>query len=133
MTTTPIPAALSRIIREITNGDQVQIYESIMGDLQGSPTTALLSAVRYLKDNRILPRGFDKRSATPDIAVIGSASADEDFRGAEDRVRYSVALGDASGPFQVDAELWFQPISNRWASNLRPYDSAENPPLHRIL
>ena len=84
-----------------------------------------LSAVRYLKDNRILPRGFDKRSATPDIAVIGGASADEDFTGAGDRVRYSVALGDAPGPFQIDAELWFQPISNRWASNLRPYDSAE--------
>lgn len=120
------PARFEPHYSEITNGNQVQIYESIMGDLQGSPTTGLLSAVRYLKDNRILPRGFDKHSATPDIAVIGSASADEDFRGAEDRVRYSVMLGDAAGPFQIDAELWFQPISNRWASNLRPYDSAEN-------
>ena len=127
------PARFEPHYSEITNGDQVQIYESIMADLQDSPTTALLSAVRYLKDNRVLPRGFDKRSATPDIAVIGSASADEDFRGAEDRVRYSVVLGDASGPFQIDAELWFQPISNRWASNLRPLRLCREPPLHRIL
>jgi hypothetical protein len=103
----------------------VQIYESIMGDLAGSPTTALLSAVRYLKDNRILPRGFDKSSANSDIAVTGGALTDEDFTGAGDRVRYSIALGNSSGPFHLDAELWFQPISRRWASNLRSYDSAE--------
>jgi hypothetical protein len=41
---------------EITSSDQAQIYESVMGNPGGSPTTALLSAVRYLKDNRILPR-----------------------------------------------------------------------------
>jgi hypothetical protein len=110
---------------EITTGDQVQIYESMMGDQTGSPTTGLLSAVRYLKDNRLLPRGFDKRTANEDIAVIGSALADENFTGAGDRVRYAVALGAAQGPFEIDAELWFQPISYRWATNLRAYDSPE--------
>ncbi|MGH6689308.1 MAG: hypothetical protein ACREF4_01310 [Gammaproteobacteria bacterium] len=110
---------------EITAADQVQIYESIMGDQGGAPTTALLSAVRYLKDNRLLPRGFDKRTAAEDIAVIGGAATDEDFTGAADRVRYSVAVGDAAGPLQIEAELWFQPISYRWASNLRTYESAE--------
>ena len=96
-----------------------------MADLNGSPTTALLSAVRYAKDNRLLPRGFDKRSASEDIAVIGSAAADEDFAGGGDRVRYSVRLGDAQGPFRIEAELWFQPVSYRWADNLRRYNSAE--------
>jgi hypothetical protein len=110
---------------EITSGDQVQIYESIMGDRAGSPTTGLLTAVQYLKDNRILPRGFDKRTAIPDIAVIGGAFDDDDFAGGRDRIRYSIPLGDALGPFQVEAELWFQPISFRWAANLRSYDSAE--------
>ena len=33
---------------------QVQIYEAILGDANGRPTTGLLSAVRYLKDNRLL-------------------------------------------------------------------------------
>ncbi len=110
---------------EITAADQVQIYESIMGDQEGSPTTALLSGIRYLKDNRLLPRGFDKHSAEPDIAVIGRAAQDEDFTGGSDGIRYSVAVGDANGPLQIDAELWFQPISYRWASNLRPYASSE--------
>ena len=35
------------------------------------------------------------------------------------------ALGDAEGPFQVEAQLWYQPISYRWASNLREYKATE--------
>jgi hypothetical protein len=58
-------------LHEIRSADQVQIYESIMSDSAGAPTTALLQAVRYLKDNRLLPRGFDKRSADKEIAVMG--------------------------------------------------------------
>jgi hypothetical protein len=110
---------------EITAGDQVQIYESVMADQKGLPTTGLLQAVRYLKDNRLLPRGFDKRTAADDIAVVGGAVADADFTAAGDHARYSIAIGNAQGPIQIEAELWFQPVSRRWASNLRPYDSAE--------
>ena len=119
------PARFEPHYTEVTTSDQVQVYESIMSDQAGSPTTALLSAVRYLKDNRLLPRGFDKSTAGADIAVVGGASSDENFTSAGDRVRYSVALGDAAGPFRCEVELLFQPISYRWASNLRSYDSAE--------
>jgi hypothetical protein len=45
---------------EIVSGDQVQIYEPIILDHAGHVTTALLSAVRYAKDNRLLPEGFDE-------------------------------------------------------------------------
>ena len=109
---------------EINSSDQVQIYESIMADPSGAPTTGLLSAVRFVKDNRLLPRGFNKATANEDIAVRGSAEQDPDF-GDGDRVIYSIALGDAEGPFQVEAELWYQPISYRWASNLREYKATE--------
>jgi hypothetical protein len=109
----------------VTAPDQVQIYESVMGDAASAPTTALLKAVRYLKDNRLLPRGFDKRSAHPDVAVIGEARDDADFLAGGDRVRYSVAVGDTPGPLRVDVELWFQPVAWRWADNLRRYDAAE--------
>ena len=51
---------------KIAESGQVQIYEAILGDSNGAPTTGLLSAVRYLKDNRLLPRGFDKAGASPD-------------------------------------------------------------------
>ena len=49
---------------------------------------ACCPASRYLKDNRLLPHGFDKRTAEPDIAVHGAALDDPDFTGAGDRVRY---------------------------------------------
>src|SRR5262249_52347760 len=52
---------------EVRSADQVQIYESILGDANGRVTTGLLTATQYLKDNRLLPRGFDKRTAEPDI------------------------------------------------------------------
>ncbi len=43
---------------EITNPDQVQIYEDIMVGANNIPTTGLLTAVRFIKDNRLLPEGF---------------------------------------------------------------------------
>jgi hypothetical protein len=119
------PARFEPHYTEISSSDQVQVYESIMADQAGSVTTALLSAVRYVKDNRLLPHGFDKQTADKDIAVHGSAFDDADFTGAGDQVRYSVTLGDAQGPFQIEAELWYQPISYRWAANLKPYNAEE--------
>ena len=110
---------------EITSGEQVQIYEDILGDSAGQVTTGLLTGVRYLKDNRLLPLGFDKAGAEKDIAVIGEALNDPNFIGGSDRVRYSVNLGDVQGPVRVEAELLYQPIGYRWASNLKNYNAAE--------
>ena len=50
---------------------------------------------------------------------------DADFTGGGDKIRYSVGLGNAQGPFQIEAEFWFQPISYRWANNLKPYSAME--------
>lgn len=110
---------------EIRTADQVQIYESVMGDSNGRPTTGLLTAVRYLKDNRLLPKGFDKATADPSIGVIGSAAEDGDFASNGDRVRYAIEVNQAEGPFRIDAELRFQVVGFRWAENLRPYKSKE--------
>jgi hypothetical protein len=110
---------------EIREPGQVQIYESVMGDSAGRPTTGLLSAVRYLKDNRLLPRGFDKATAETFVQVVGGAGQDPDFTGGGDRVRYSVPVGNGQGPFQVEVELRFQPIGFRWAQNLKSYDAPE--------
>jgi hypothetical protein len=111
--------------REITKSDQVQIYEPILKDSAGRVTTGLLSAVGYLKDNRLLPSGFNKETAEHDIAVVGDAADDPNFTDAGNLVLYSVGVGDARGPFHVEAELWYQPIGYRWAHNLSPYDAAE--------
>lgn len=112
---------------EISSADQVEIYESILGDENGHVTTGLLKGVRYLKDNRLLPDGFDKQTAGADIAVLGNALTDPAFIGGGDRVRYSAPLGTTIGPFTVEAELWYQPIGYRWANNLKPYASAAEP------
>jgi len=118
------PARFEPHYSEITTPDQVQIYESILGDPDGHVTTGLLQGINYLKDNRLLPHGFDKATADRDIAVCGAARSDPGFTGAGDRVRYSVPLNGVQGPFEVTAELWYQPIGFRWANNLKPYDSA---------
>lgn len=110
---------------QIASADQVQIYESVMAGPTGALTTGLLTAVRYVKDNRLLPHGFDKATADKDIAVHGDAERDADFVGGGDVVRYSVNVGDAQGPFRIDAELLYQPISYRWATNLKAYDAFE--------
>jgi hypothetical protein len=119
------PARYEPHYERITDADQVQIYESVMRDGAGAPTTGLLTAVGYLKDNRILPRGFDARTAPADIAVHGAAAQDVDFADGADRVQFAVDVAGASGPLQLSAELWYQPIAFRWARNLARYDAPE--------
>lgn len=110
---------------EITSADQVQIYESIMRDVNGNVTTGLLRGVGYVKDNRLLPRGFDKATAPSDVAVQGDARRDDDFTAEADRVRYTVSTAGRAGPLRIEAELRYQSISFRWAQNLRAYDAPE--------
>ncbi len=109
---------------DMTRSDQVQIYEPILGDRTGVPTTGLLTATQYLKDNRLLPRGFDKATAPAEIGVYGEAARDGDFGGSGDRVRFAVHV-PAQGPYTVDVELRYQTIAYRWAHNLDGYDAPE--------
>lgn len=95
-----------------------------MADSRGRVTTGLLSAIRYSKDNRLLPAGFDKTTADRDIAVYGGAADDGDFGPGGDRIRYSIGV-ESAGPLTVVAELWFQPIAYRWAQNLRQHRAVE--------
>jgi hypothetical protein len=109
----------------VLSPDQAQIYESIMVDAADSVTTGVLFGVRYVKDNRILPAGFDKTTAGAEIAVQGDALEDADFIGGSDRVGYSIETSGAGGPFTVEAELLYQAIGYRWAMNLEAYDAPE--------
>jgi hypothetical protein len=119
------PARYEPHYDEIRSPDQVQIYESVMIDLEGTPTTGLLRGVRYGKDNRLLPRGFDKSTASADVAVQGAAAGDADFQSGGDRVHYAVDVPQSQGPIAVEVELRFQTISFRWARNLSTYAAAE--------
>ena len=46
----------------------------------GVPTTGLLTAVRFIKDNRLLPAGFEKRKVEQEIAPQGGAMDGRGFR-----------------------------------------------------
>lgn len=110
---------------EISESSQVQIYEAILADPKDRVTTGLLQAVKYIKDNRILPMGFEKASADKDIGVYGKAAQDNDFDGGQDTVVYTVGLANAKGPFKIQVELWYQSIGFRWARNLAEYRAPE--------
>ena len=70
-------------------------WRDVDGDVDDRPAARRRG---YVKDNRLLPRGFDKATAAPDIAVHGGAARDADFTGGGDRVRYVVPRRRRSGP-----------------------------------
>jgi hypothetical protein len=119
------PLAFEPHYTALSSPDQVQIYEAIMGDTDGSVTTTLLRGAAYLKDNRLLPAGFDPAAASPDIGVYGGAADDPDFTGGGDRVGIAVDVGSAQGPFTLVVELLYQSVGYRWAENLRATEAPE--------
>jgi hypothetical protein len=119
------PTRFSPHYPRITQPDQVEIFEPILGDSQGSVTTGLISANQYLKDNRILPAGFDKQTASPDIAVRGIAADDPAFTAGSSTTQYAIATNGTVGPFHLSVELLYQPVGYRWAHNLASYQATE--------
>ncbi len=110
---------------EINNPGEVQIYEAILVAPEAKVTTVLLSATSYIKDNRLLPDGFDKATTDEDIAVNGLAVEDNDFIGGGDTISFRVPVEGRLGPFRVEAELWYQPVAYRWAHNLKQQKAEE--------
>ena len=102
----------------ITQADQVQIYEPVMQDTDGQVTYTLLRAARYVKDNRLLPAGFDKGSVGPDIQAQGQAAQDANFVGGGDQVTYALDVSGQTGPFTVQAELLYQSLAYPHAQDL---------------
>ncbi len=115
----------------ITAPDQVQIYEDIMQTPSGQVTTLQMKASGYIKDNRLLPAGFDKSNANPYIAVLGKAAEDDDFIGGQDTVTYQIPAASASGPFTIEVELLYQSVSYRWAQDVLAYDTEQTQTFSR--
>ncbi|MBE0436167.1 MAG: hypothetical protein IBX56_10230 [Methylomicrobium sp.] len=108
----------------ITSADQVQVYEAIMGDSTGQATYTLLRGAQYLKDNRLLPKGFDKATAPNDIKVVGDALTDANFVGGSDEIRYQIS-GLNGSEYTVEAELVHQPLAYSFAQDLFVEPDAE--------
>jgi hypothetical protein len=71
----------------------------------------------YLKDNRILPTGFNKATAPNDVKVVGDALNDANFVGGSDQITYRVA-GLTGSNYTVEAELIHQPLAYSFAQDL---------------
>jgi hypothetical protein len=110
--------------RVIDTPDKVQIYEAVLGTAAGTPTTRLTEASRWLKDNRLLPAGYesDGDAAT---AAVGRASEDDDFTGGVDIIQYSAPAGGAPGPYTVTVALLYQSVTPAWIDALEGVPSAE--------
>ncbi|MCB0760300.1 MAG: T9SS type A sorting domain-containing protein [Flavobacteriales bacterium] len=111
---------------EIQSNEEVQIYEMVMSDVEGNPTTVLERALEPLKDNRIPPIGFTTNHSAYDTAIVaGFATSDGDFNkraGQEgtgaDIVHYHVGLNGYSGLLNVRARVLYQSLPVRWMDEM---------------
>jgi hypothetical protein len=97
---------------------QVQIHESVMLDTDGAVTYTLLRGASYVKDNRLLPVGFDTGTTQADIAPSRAATQDATFTGGSDRITCRIDVKQRPGPYLVSAELLYQSVSYRFALDL---------------
>ena len=110
----------------ITQDDEVQIYETIMADEFGVPTTTLLKAARYIKDNRIPPQGFVSTILNfEDIAIHGDASEDSNFNSdngregtGSDRVHYKINIPENSGDLTVETGIYYTSLSKAFEDDI---------------
>lgn len=134
----------------ITQPDQVQIYELVMGDVNNDKTTVLERAAVKLKDNRLVPQLFTTSHYSYDTsAIAGVPVSDIDFNhdgmGVEgsgsDIVHYHVPTGGYIGLLNVQARVWYQSVPPKWLNEMfglhtgpidafrDMYEQADNTPL----
>lgn len=103
----------------ITSEQQVQIYETIMGNTKNNVTYTLLESAQYLKDNRVLPKGFDKNTVPDDIGVYGVAKTDDSFIQGQDELSYQIDVSQFnSNYFTIDISFDYQPVAYSFLQDL---------------
>lgn len=108
--------------QEITTPDQVQVYETIVADVNGNFTTVLEYAYRTLKDNRLTPKGFRKDHFTYDTTqIVGAAVDDPDFNvedgeegSGKDVIHFRIPLGEYEGELRVESRVYYQSLPPKW-------------------
>lgn len=117
----------------ITSENQVQIYEMVMGDVNGDVTTVLERGDRHLKDNRLPPLGFTTNHSVYDtVRIVGAAETDPDFNmlggiegSGKDIIRYKIALNGYSGEFKAFVRVHYQAVPPSWLNEMRTFDHEE--------
>jgi hypothetical protein len=107
----------------INRSEQVQIYEMVMGDVNGDVTTVLERAKDPIKDNRLVPYGFSTAHPSYDTTLIaGNALTDPDFNrntlGEEgsgtDIVYYHIPVSNTTAALRAYARAYYQPVPPGW-------------------
>jgi hypothetical protein len=117
----------------ITAEDQVQIYEMVMGDVNGNVTTVLERAATPLKDDRLPPVGFTSTHPSYDTAVVaGVDPSDVDFNldalgnegSGSDIVHVHIPMHGYDGNVRVVASIHYQPAPPAWNAEMFTNHSA---------
>ncbi|MFT6320645.1 MAG: hypothetical protein ACJAT4_001572 [Granulosicoccus sp.] len=106
----------------INSEDQVQIYELVLGDVNGDFTTVLERSHVGLKDNRLPPLGFSTSHNSYDTTlIIGNALTDSDFNyenaiegSGSDVVHYHFPLEGYTGFVNISAKVYYQALPPKW-------------------
>jgi len=117
----------------INDPNQAQIYEFIMGDVNGNVTTTLERADTLLKDNRLVPLGFTTSHSVYDTCrIAGQALNDSNFNwdggqegSGSDLVRYRVPLNGYLDTLTVSARVWYQTVRPGWLDEMFANTSPE--------
>jgi len=106
---------------ELTKASHVQIYEAVP---QGS---RILSHGKQglVKDNRLLPLGWDPKHADAAATRPIGVRDDADFVGGSDMVICIAPVADLPFPYTVEVALLYQPISPRYVAELFAVDHPE--------
>lgn len=113
--------------------NEVQIYEMVMGDVNGNVTTVLERAKDPIKDNRLVPIGFSMNHPSYDTTLIaGTVLDDPDFNhnstGEEgsgtDIVHYHVPLSGSTGTLYATAAVYYQAMPPAWNAEMFSFHSA---------
>ncbi|HEY0977569.1 MAG TPA: T9SS type A sorting domain-containing protein [Flavobacteriales bacterium] len=118
----------------ITDAGQAQIYEMVMGDVNGDKTTVLDRAAVPLKDNRLPPLGFSTGHITYDTTLIANVPvSDTNFNhdatnvegSGTDIVHYHIPMGGQVGDIVVRAKVWYQSSPPKWMEEMFDFNSTE--------
>lgn len=114
------------------------VWEAVPVDARGQRTHLLTRAVRFVKDDRLLPLGFDPQAPQAALAAPAGVGADADFTAGSDSVTIALPPGAAT----VHAELLYQALTPEVFESYSPragvrarvlLQLGERPPVPEVL
>lgn len=125
--------------QKITSSEQVQIYEMVMGDVNGQKTNILNRAADQIKDNRLVPLGFGYDGALYDTTKVVLGFEDPDFNhnpnegSGTDIIHYAIPTNGYLADAIVGIEVYYQAIPPHWTESLLASSTPEIDVLNGML